>query len=168
MPENEDNTLQLYLRSAMRDKRFVAEHRGGNLTKEQHHQLIEWAGKCSEHVLSLFGENIDVRLQTAIVIARSWRKGSFSVADARRASLNAIAVANESADPVAIAVARSVGHAVAAAHMADHSLRAAEYALKAVKNAGKPTEPERVWQDEHLPPGIMELVLSARAKRETP
>jgi len=38
----------------MRDKRFIAEHRGGPLKKEQHYQLIKWACDCAEHVLCLF------------------------------------------------------------------------------------------------------------------
>jgi hypothetical protein len=88
------------------------------------------------------------------------------VGDARNASLIAITVANESANPIAVAVARAVGHAVATAHMADHSLGAALYALKAVKNAGKSVDAERKWQNERLPTEIAELVLTARSKKE--
>jgi len=50
--------------------------------------------------------------------------------------------------------------------MADHSLGAALYALKAVKCAGKPVEAERKWQNEQLPPEILELVRSARNNKE--
>ncbi|HMF31968.1 MAG TPA: hypothetical protein VKK79_11160 [Candidatus Lokiarchaeia archaeon] len=150
----------------MRDARFIAEHRGGHLKKEQHYQLIKWAFDCAEHVLHLFGENIDERLINALTVAKAWTQGNASVGDARKASVGAHAVARESSTPIAIAVARSVGHAVATAHMADHSLGAALYALKAVKNAGKPIDAERKWQDEQLPPEIKELVLSARKSRK--
>jgi hypothetical protein len=150
----------------MRDKRFIAEHRGGPLKKEQHHQLITWACGCAEHVLHLFGENIDERLKNALHVANEWKQGNASVGDARKASVDAHAVARESSNPTAIAVARSVGHAVATAHMADHSLGAAWYALKAVKNAGKSTDAERKWQDEQLPSEIKELVLTARKSRK--
>ena len=150
----------------MRDIRFVAEHRGGPLKKEQHYQLIKWACDCAENVLPLFGEEIDERLINALWIAKEWAKGNASVGDARKASLGAIAVANESSNPIAVAVARAVGHAVATAHMADHSLGAAVYALKAVKHAGKSIAEERKWQNEQLPPEIMELVLTARIKKE--
>lgn len=150
----------------MRDKRFVAEHRGGPLGTERHHQLIEWACRCAENVLDLFGEKPDERLTHALHVAKEWKRGNASVGDARKASLGAIAAANESSDRTAIAVARSVGHAVATAHMADHSLGAALYALKAVKSAGKSVDAERKWQDEQLPPEIKELVLTAwRAER---
>ena len=150
----------------MRDKRFVAVHRGGPLTGEQHNQLIRWAGECSEHVLPLIDRDIDGRLIHALNVAREWENGETTTGEARKASLGAIAVANESTDPVITAVARSVGHAAATAHMADHSIGAAEYALKAVKMAGKSIEEEREWQDRALTPGITELVLTAREKKK--
>ena len=150
----------------MRDKRFITKHRGGPLEKEQHYQLIKWACVCAENVLRLFGERIDERLQKALNMANDWKQGNASVGDARKASLDAIAVANESSNTTAIAVARSVGHAVATAHMADNSLGAALYALKAVKNAGKSIDAKRKWQDEQLPSEIKELVLTARKSRK--
>jgi hypothetical protein len=150
----------------MRDKRFIAEHRGGPLTKEQHRQLILWACKCVENILPLFTKPMDKRLTNAIKIAKDWAKDIARVGDARNASFDAIAVANELTDPIKIAVARSVGHAVAAAHMADHSLRAAEYALKAVKLAHKSIDNERKWQDKNLSPDIIDLVLSTRDKQK--
>jgi len=150
----------------MRDKRFIAEHRGGPLKKEQHRQLIKWACDCAENVLPLFGEEIDERLKNALNVAKEWEKGNASVGDARKASVASHAAARESSNPSAIAVARSVGHAVATAHMADHSLGAAWYALKAVKNAGKSIDAERKWQDEQLPSEIKELVLNARKSRK--
>lgn len=150
----------------MRDQRFVAEHRGGPLKKEQHCQLMSWACACAEHVLPLFGEKPDNRLENAILIAREWAQGNASTGDAMKASVAAHAVARESSRPTSLAVARSVGQAVATAHMADHSLGAAWYALKAVKHAGTSTDAERRWQDEQLPPEIRDLVLSARKSRK--
>ena len=150
----------------MRDKRFIAEHRGGPLKKEQHYQLIEWACDCAEHVLHLFGEKIDERLINALNVAEAWKAGKASVGDARKASVNAHALARESTNPSAIAVARSVGHAVATAHMADHSLGAALYALKALKYAGKSTDSEIKWQNEQLPSEIRKRVLSTKKMRK--
>jgi hypothetical protein len=150
----------------MRDKRYIADHRGGLLTKERHRQLMKWSCDCATHVLPLFGGKTDKRLKNALIIAKKWVKGETTVGDARKASLQAIAVAHELSNPGAIAVARAVGHAVATAHMADHSLGAALYALQAVENAGKPIHAERKWQNERLPPEIRELVLGARVKKE--
>jgi hypothetical protein len=156
----------LWRKGKMRDKRFVAEHRGGLLKKKQHYQLITWACICAGHVLLLFGEKIDERLTDALHVAQEWKQGNASVGDARKAAVGAHAVARESSNPIAIAVARSVGHAVATTHMADHSLGAVWYALKAVKNAGKSIDVERKWQDEQLPSEIKDLVLTARKSRK--
>jgi hypothetical protein len=153
-------------KATMRDKRFVAEHRGGPLKKEQHHQLIIWACGCAEHVVHLSGEIPDERLKNALVIARDWAQGNASTGDAMKASAAAHAVARESSHPTSRAAARSVGQAVATAHMADHSPGAAWYALKAVKSAGESVDAERRWQDEQLPSGIKELVLTARKSRK--
>jgi len=150
----------------MRDKRFVAEHRGGPLKKEQHYLMITWACGCAENVLHLFGEITDERLKNALLIGKEWAKGNASVSCAMKASVAAHAVARESSNPTSIAVARSVGQAVATAHMADHSLGAAWYALKAVKNAGASTDAERRWQDEQLPPEIKDLILTTRKSRK--
>ena len=149
----------------MHDKRFIAEHRGGSLKRKQHYQLMKWACDCAEHVLPLFGNNIDERLTNALNVAKLWTQGNASVGDARKASIEAHSVARESSNPVKIAVARSVGHAVATVHMADHSLGPAWYALKAVKNAGKSIESDRRWQDEQLTSEIKELALSVRKNK---
>ena len=160
------NAVDLWRKLKMRDMRFIAEHRGGPLKKEQHYQLIQWACDCSKHVLHLFGEKIDERLKNALNVAQMWKQGNASVGDARKASLSAIAVANEATNPTAIAVARSVGHAVATAHMADHSLGAAWYSLKAIKNEGKSVDTEIKWQNEQLPLEIKDLVLTARKAKK--
>ena len=150
----------------MRDKRFIAEHRGGLLKKAHHKQLINWACKCCEHVLPLCSETVDERLINALIIAKDWAIGNAKVGDAMKASVKAHAVARESENPISIAVARSIGQAVATAHMADHSLGAAIYALKAVKFADKSIDAERKWQNEQLPSEIMELVLTTRTEKE--
>jgi len=150
----------------VRDKRFIAEHRGGVLTKEQHRQLIQWACACVEKVLPLFGEEPDSRLLMAIHVAGEWKNGSASVGEARKAALEAIALANETLNPVSEAVARAAGHAAATAHMADHALGAALYAMKAVKTAGKSVEAERKWQNDQLPFEILDLVTSSRTIKE--
>jgi hypothetical protein len=92
----------------MRDKRFIAEHRGGPLIKDQHKQLILWAFKCVENILPLITNKVDERLTNAIKTSKEWTKDNASVGDARNASLEAIAVVNELTNPIEIAVARSV------------------------------------------------------------
>src|SRR4028118_488404 len=92
----------------MRDKRFITEHRGGVLTKDQHRRLVLWACDCAENVLPLI-EKADERLTDAIKIAKEWTKDNASVGDARNASLAATSVANGFTNPIEIAAARSVG-----------------------------------------------------------
>jgi hypothetical protein len=150
----------------MRDQRFVAVHRGGLLSLEHQRLLIRWAHDCAEHVLPLLGEDeLDERLRHALETAQAWERGEVPTGAAMKASLAAHAAARAASSPTAAFVARAVGQAVATAHMADHSLGAAWYALKAVKAAGQSVEAERLWQDEHTPPEIAELVLSAREDR---
>lgn len=127
----------------MRDRRFVARHRGGPLKKEEQHQLMEWAIQCAGHVLPLYGERIDEKLTEALEVALKWVQGEASVGEAWEAAVGSHKVAQESSNETAVYVARSVGHAVATAHMADHSLGAAWYALKATKSAGKSVAAER-------------------------
>ncbi|MCJ7659599.1 MAG: hypothetical protein MUO67_10660 [Anaerolineales bacterium] len=153
----------------MRDQRFVAIHRGGTLTKDNHHKLMRWARECSEHVLSLIDKTIDERLVHALHVAKEWENDNVKVGAAMKASVGAHAAARESSNPTSIAVARSIGQAVATAHMADHSLGAALYALIAVKYAGKSIEDEREWQNEQLqqlPTEIVELVRTTMMKKE--
>jgi hypothetical protein len=148
---------------------FIAEHRGGPLTKENHRKLIMWARECSEHVLPLLEKEIDKRLIYALDIAKEWERDNVSTGVAMKASLGAHALAGQLQDPVYIAVARSVGQAVAAAHMADHSLGGAFYALKAVKLANKDIEKERDWQIQklgELPPEIIEIVQAMWKNKE--
>jgi hypothetical protein len=152
----------------MRDIKFIAEHRGGLLTRDNHHKLIRWARECSEHVLSLPGQEPDKRLIHALHVAEEWGNDNVTTGEAMKASVCAHAAARESSDPVSVAVARSVGHAVATAHMADHSAGAALYALKAVKLAGNPIAEERDWQIRqlrHLPSEIVDVVIFSLMKK---
>lgn len=150
----------------MRDQRFVAEHRGGPLSRHNHQLMARWAAECAEHVLSaLWKSDKDQRPLDALRQARAWARGEISVGDARKAAVAAHAAARESKDAAATAAARATGHAAGTAHMADHCLGAAAYALKAAEQGGINTEQERQWQDQQLPVSIRDLVLSARARR---
>lgn len=145
----------------MRDRRFVAEHRGGPLKREQHRQLMRWSCTCVEHVLSMVDAIVLARINRALDIGKAWVLGQASVGDARKASVDLLALARELTDPVQIALVRAAGHAVATAHMSDHALGGALYALKAVHCAGESLEEERSWQIDQLPLEIRDFVLEA-------
>lgn len=150
----------------MRDQRFVAEHRGGPLSKHDHQLMARWAAACAEHVLTVFWQDeIDLRPVEALRQARAWANGEISVGAAQRASVAAHAAARACPDAAARATARAAGQAVATAHMADHCLGAAWYALKAAAQGGINVEQERNWQDQQLPDAIRDVILSARMQR---
>jgi len=155
----------------MRDRRFVAVHRGGPLSPAEHRLLALWAAACAESVLPLYeAAASDGRPRNAIALARAWARGGLTFGAAREASLAAHAAAREASaaglGPAAVAAARAAGQAVATAHAADHSLGAALYALKAARAAGRAVEAERAFQDASLPEPVRILVLSARLARE--
>lgn len=148
----------------MRDRRFVAEHRGGPLSKRKHRLLALWAVDCAEHVAGAWKSRKDKRPLEAMSKARAWARGEISVGEARKAAVAAHAAARQAKDPAAVAAARAAGHAAATAHAADHSLAAALYAVKAAGLLGRGKENECTWQDEQLPPSLRKLVTSARAR----
>jgi hypothetical protein len=148
---------------------FIAEHRGGPLTKDNHRKLIRWARKCSGHVLPLAEGEIDKRLSEALQTAKEWENNNVSTGEAMKASLRAHAVARETDNPILKCIARSVGQTVATAHMADHALGGAFYALKAVKLANVKIEKEKEWQNKklaELPKEIIKIVQAMWKKKE--
>jgi hypothetical protein len=65
----------------MRDKKFITEQRGDQLTKDNHHKLIKWARVCSKHVLSFIDLNVDKRLLHTLNVAKEWENGNVAVGE---------------------------------------------------------------------------------------
>jgi len=150
----------------MRDKRFIAVHRGGPLDRDRHHLLAAWAADCAEHLLPLFEKSrSDSAPRKAVEIGRAWVRGEVPVGAAQKASQAAHAAARKAKDPAATAVARAAGHAVATAHFADHCLGVTHYGLKAVEAASGSIHDEFAWQAARLPEPVRDLVLSALEHR---
>jgi hypothetical protein len=154
----------------MREKRFIAEHRGGPLSLATHRNLMGWAIACAEHALLLVqNEVLDHRLVHALHVAREWKNGNVKTGFAMKAAHGAHAAARDISDPILKSVARAIGQGVSTAHMADHAVGAALYALKAVRYAGKSVDGEKAWQDEqmkNLPPEIIDLVRETRSRKQ--
>ncbi len=145
----------------MRDRRFVAVHRGGPLGRADHVLLARWAADCAERVVHLFARHSeDTRPQQALATARAWANGEVRTGAAMKASLAAHAAARQVKDKAAIAAARAAGHAVATAHAADHSMGALLYALKALEASGARSEPELASQLAKLPEHLRSPVSS--------
>ena len=145
----------------MRDRRFIAAHRGGLLDRESHIFLARWAADCAARVLPLFVRHSeDTRPQRALDVARAWANGEVSTGAAMKASVAAHAAARQASDKAAIAAARAAGQAVATAHAADHSMVGLLYALKALEVSGRASGPELELQLRKLPPHLVEPVAS--------
>lgn len=147
----------------MRDRRFVAAHRGGPLSKEDHRRLAAWAADCAERVLPVFEQSSpDPRPRAALAVARAWARNEVPVGEAQKAAVAAHAAARE-ATGKSVAAARAAGHAVATAHMAEHSLGAVIYGLQVLES--HEVAAEHAWQLSRVPPDLLELVVSALARR---
>jgi hypothetical protein len=150
----------------MRDRRFVAVHRGGGLELVEHRLLAGWAADCAEHLLERCGAGLDdERLWGAIDMGRAWARGEVRTGAAMRAAVACHAVAREAVSAAATVAARAVGHAVATAHMADHCLGVVLYGKRAIELSGGVFEGERAWQVARLPEAVRELVLTALEER---
>ena len=150
----------------MRDRRFIAVHRGGLLDRASHALLARWAADCAEEVLPLFAlGSADPRPREALATARAWADGSVKTGVAMKASVAAHAAAREATDPAAIAAARAAGQAVATAHAADHSMGALLYALKALVLSGRSPDDELRRRLDQLPAALREPVAKGVAAR---
>lgn len=108
--------------SILRDPVVVAVHRGGDLSRDDHEKLMQWAISCFERVLVHYGEELDETIRPAIVVAEGRCEGSYTAGEAICASRSVHAHVGGISCPVAQAGAREVGHGVATAHMADHCM----------------------------------------------
>ena len=150
----------------MRDRRFIAVHRGGPLDRASHALLARWAADCAEEVLPLLASgSADPRPREALATVRAWADGRVKTGVAMKASVAAHAAAREATDPVAVAAARAAGQAVATAHFADHSMGALLYTLKALVLSGRSPDAELRRRLDQLPAALREPVAAGVAVR---
>ena len=143
----------------MRDKKWVLEHRGGTLKKEQQKQLMKWAIGCVNHLLPLLDNNINEKIINAINIGNNWIIENAKTGDAIKSSREILIYVRTLDNELEIVITRAAGHAVATAHMADHSMGTAKYCLDAIRIIGGSIEEEVKWQIKNIPNELKELVL---------
>ena len=143
----------------MRDKKWVLEHRGGALKKEQQKQLVKWAIDCVNHILPLLDNNVNEKIINAINTGNNWIIGNAKTGDAIKSAREILKYVKTLDNELEIAITRAAGHAVATAHMADHSMGPVYYGIKAIKIIGGSIEKEVKWQIKNIPDGLEELVL---------
>ncbi len=140
---NQYPTVRLPGSTTMRDRRFIAKHRGGPLEHADHVILARWAADCAESVLPYYTRaHSDPRLGEALGILRQWAGGEVKTGPAMVAARAAHVIARATEGKSAVAAARAVGQAVGTAHAADHSMGALIYALKARQAEGLEIEEE--------------------------
>ena len=150
----------------MRNSRFIAVHRGGELTREDHRLLASWSADCAEAVLFLFtNQHDDDRPQHALDVIRAWVRGEVKTGVAMKASVAAHAAARLATNPAAIAAARAAAQAVATAHFADHCMGALFYVLKAYAASGDDAEKKKILLLLSLPDHLRSLVEHGLAAR---
>ena len=143
----------------MRDKKWILEHRGGTLKKEQQKQLMKWAIDCVNHLLPLLDNNVNEKIINAINIGNNWIIENAKTGDAIKAAREILKYVRTLDNELEIAITRAAGHAVATAHMADHSLGPVKYGLDAIKIIGGSIDNEVKWQIKNIPNELEELVL---------
>ena len=145
----------------MRDRRFVAVHRGGSLGIEDHRALMGGALACTFHVLPQVLESLDDTLAEALVVAQAWMEGKSSTGACITAARKVHAIARETEDAMTRLLARCIGQAVAAAPIGVHCRGAAWFGRKIVRLSKGDVDAERMWQRERLgmlPAHLEELI----------
>ena len=127
----------------MRNQRFVAVHRGGILTPEDHRLMMSWALACLAAADDLYGKPLPGPLLEAREAANAWFSGTVPTGAPMKAAREAHRFARTLDNPVERSIARAFGHAAATAHASDHALGVLLYLAKARRAAGLPAAEAR-------------------------
>lgn len=107
----------------------------GRLMEGQSHRvLILWALDCAEAPLALFEAKypLEPRPRAALEVCAAWARGQVKMPTAKRAILDAHAVAGEIGDRAYGALCHAVGHAGATVHVQTHAMGLPIYELTAL------------------------------------
>ncbi len=104
------------------------------IAKQNHRILVMWALDCAKTTLAQFEEKYpdELRPRRALELCKMWSRGKIKMREARRAILDAHAVAKEINDDEYGALAHAIGHAGAAVHVETHAIGLAIYELTAI------------------------------------
>ena len=101
---------------------------------QNHRTLVMWALECAQKPLAIFEEEFpkDKRPRRALELSEDWARGKIKMADAKRAILDAHAVAKEIDNKEFIAITHAIGHAGATVHVETHAFGLVIYELSAL------------------------------------
>ncbi len=102
--------------------------------QQKHRALAMWALDCAQAPLAQFEEKYpqELRPRIALELCDAWSKGKIKMPAAKRAILDAHAVAKEIDDSVYGALCHGIGHAGATVHVETHALGLPFYELTAL------------------------------------
>ncbi len=101
------------------------------IEQQKHRTLVMWALDCAKVPLSQFEEKYpyEKRPRVALELCQAWARGKIKMPAAKRAILDAHAVAKEIDDRVYGALCHAIGHAGATVHVETHALGLPFYEL---------------------------------------
>ena len=106
----------------------------GLIEQQKHRTLVMWALDCAKAPLAQFEEKYpyELRPRAALELCEAWSRGTVKMPAAKRAILDAHAVAKEIDDGVYGALCHAIGHAGATVHVETHALGLPFYELTAL------------------------------------
>ncbi len=106
----------------------------GLIEQQKHRVLVMWALDCAKAPLAQFEEKYpnESRPRVALELCEAWSRGTVKMPAAKRAILDAHAVAKEIDDRVYGALCHAIGHAGATVHVETHALGLPFYELTAL------------------------------------
>lgn len=101
---------------------------------QKHKALILWALDCAQEALTAFESKCpgESRPRNALELSRMWAQGIIKMPQARKAILEAHAVAKELEDKECIALVHAIGQAASTVHTGSHAPGLIFYELTAV------------------------------------
>jgi len=104
------------------------------IEKQKHRTLVMWALDCAQEPLKLFESKYpdEIRPRRALELCEAWARGAIKMPEAKKAILDAHAVAKEIDDIECIALVHAIGHAGASVHTETHALGLVFYELTAI------------------------------------
>lgn len=101
------------------------------IEQQKHRTLVMWALDCAKAPLEQFEEKYpyELRPRAALELCEAWSRGKIKMPAAKRAILDAHAVAKEIDDSVYGALCHAIGHAGATVHVETHALGLPFYEL---------------------------------------
>lgn len=104
------------------------------LRKQDRKVIVLWALECAENISKELAKKYpnDDRFENAVNLSKEWAHGKIKMPLAKKAILQAHAVAKEISNPVDIALCHALGQGCSAVHVETHAIGLPMYELTAI------------------------------------